>query len=219
MSVWTSPTTLALGGLLLTAAALVLTMDWRLGFLALGAQYGLAALVLSQTADWQVVAAKAIVGALVMVSLILTGRAANYGRRRAPASADDEPDRPARFNPFPALDIPTNLPFRLIAVVLVTVAVWYAVVEGGYTLPGAPLGVSLAGYLLMGLGLLNLGLTEEPMNAGLGLLTAMTGFDVLYGSIEPARAVVVLIAAMHFAVALSVSYLASLRYAEREVGA
>lgn len=214
MSAWTSLLTWETGGLLLTAAALVLTMDWRLGFLLLGVQYGLAALVLSQTADWQVVAAKGIVGAFVVVSLILTGRAVNYGRRVPSAGHDEEHDWPARFNPWPALDVPTNLPFRLAAVALVTVAVGYTVSEGGYTLSGAAPRVCLASYLLMGLGLLNLGLTEEPMSAGLGLLTAMTGFDVLYGSIEPARAVVVLIAAMHFAVALSVSYLAGLRYGQ-----
>jgi hypothetical protein len=197
-------------GLLVTSAVLVLTNGWRLSIVTLGVQYLLAATVLAQTADGQVVVAKALVGLLIVGSLTVTGRTVNFGRRSA-AEAEALPPRLAALR---ALEFPTNFPFRLIAVLLVAVAVWYMVTEGNYTFPGVPVSISLAGYLLMALGLLNLGLTEEPMNAGMGLLTLMTGFDVIYASVEPSRAVVALVAAMHFGVTLGVSYLAVLRYAE-----
>jgi hypothetical protein len=212
-----SLTTPALIGLLVTAVLLVLTNDWRLSFAALGAQYVLAAVLMAQTVIWQVVAAKAVVGALVVVVLTITGRAASFGRAaNGSRAANSDPTRGAPQSP--SSDFPTNLPFRGVSTMLAAVAVWYLVTEGDYAFPGLPVGVSLAGYLLIGLGLLNLGLTEEPMNAGMGLLTLMTGFDLIYASIEPSRAVVALMAAMHFGVALAVSYLALLRHAGRGAG-
>ena len=54
------------------------------------------------------------------------------------------------------------------------------------------------------------------MNAGLGLLTLLTGFELIYAAVEPSLAVVALLAGVDFAVALAVSYLAFVRYAAPE---
>jgi hypothetical protein len=74
----------------------------------------------------------------------------------------------------------------------------------------------MAGYLLCGLGLLSLGLSEEPLRAGLSLLTLLSGFELLYVAVESSLAIVALLAVVDFAVALAVSYLALVNLSERK---
>jgi hypothetical protein len=199
----------ALLGLLITASILVITNDWRLSLLALATQYLLAALLLAQIVIWQVVGVKIIVGLLVIGIFVITGGQVNFGRS---PDAEDALEAPrARF------EFPTNAPFRLVACAMIIVVAWTVGNHENFTLPGLPLGLNIASYLLLALGLLNLGLTEEPMNAGMGLLTGLTGFEMLYAGVEQSLAVMGLLAAVNFGVALSVSYLAFLRYAAETV--
>jgi hypothetical protein len=55
-------------------------------------------------------------------------------------------------------------------------------------------------------GFLQLGLTSDEFRIGLGLLTLLTGFSMLYLAIEPSLAVVALVALVHLGIALTVSY-------------
>src|SRR6185436_10198066 len=71
----------ALIGLLITASFLVIVNDWRLGFIALAAQYLLAAVLIAQIAVWQVVVVKIIAGLLSVGILYLTGAEVNFGRK------------------------------------------------------------------------------------------------------------------------------------------
>ncbi|MBI4769374.1 MAG: hypothetical protein HY784_02900 [Chloroflexi bacterium] len=199
-------TTPALVGLLITAALLVVTTDWRLGFGALAAQYGLAVVLVAQIVVWQVAAVKVLVGLLVICILVVTGREVNFGRKASPTA-------PEAGGASPRFEFPTNFPFRALAAAMMVVAAWSTASQPDFAWPGLPLGLNIASYLLVALGLLNLGLTEEPMNAGMGLLTLLTGFEMLYAAVEPSLAIVALLAAVDFGVALAVSYLALLRYA------
>jgi len=196
-------TTPALIGLILTASLLVITHDWRLSFVALGVQYALAALLIAQIVIWQVVVVKALVGLLVIGIFILTGRQVNYG----PTSPT-----PLRLRALAQFEFPTGLPFRLLATVMAVVVAWYLASQPELTFPGLSLSLNLASAILITLGLLNLGLTEEPMNAGMGLLTGLMGFEIVYAAVEPSLAIIALLAAVNFGVALAVSYLALLRY-------
>jgi hypothetical protein len=65
---------------------------------------------------------------------------------------------------------------------------------------------SLGGLILMLAGFLQLGLTSNEFRIGLGLLTLLTGFSMLYLAIEPSLAVVALVALVHLGIALTVSY-------------
>ena len=65
---------------------------------------------------------------------------------------------------------------------------------------------SLGGLILMLAGFLHLGLTSNEIRIGLGLLTLLNGFSMLYIAIEPSLAVVALIALVHLGIALTVSY-------------
>jgi hypothetical protein len=200
----------ALVGLLITSAVLTLTTSWGLRFTFLAVQYALLALILAQAVVWQVAAVKALVGLLVVAILTLTGREA----RMALAAGPPPPSSfRARLMALRRIEFQTNLPFRIAALLLAIVTVWYLVTETGYALPGLPLTVNLAGELLVVLGLLSLGLSDEPLNAGIGLLMVLNGFEALYAPIERSLAVMALLAAVNFGAALAISHLALLRYA------
>lgn len=207
----------ALTGVLVIASILTLAVDWRLRFALLIVQYGLAAVIVAQAVSWQVALVKGVVGALVVLILVLTGREVGFARR--PVSAEAEPEDAAprsRLFTLRRIEVQTNLPFRVIAVLLAVVAIWYLVTETGYAVPGVPLGVNLAGDLLIGLGLLGLGLSEEPMDAGIGLLMVLNGFELLYSPVEQSLAMAALLAAVNFGVALAISHLTLLRYAGKD---
>ncbi len=194
--------TSALVAILITASLLVITNDWRLSFAALAVQYLLLAVLIAQIVLWQVAVVKALVGLLVVGIFVLTGWQANFGRR---AHAPTPSYSLIRF------EFPTGLPFRVLAAAMVVVAAWYTASQPEFAFPGLPLALNIAGYALAALGLLALGLTEEPMNAGIGLLTGLMGFELMYAAVEPSLAIVALLAAVNFGVAMAASYLALLR--------
>jgi uncharacterized membrane protein YedE/YeeE len=76
-----------------------------------------------------------------------------------------------------------------------------------HPLPEVPTDVTLACYLLAGLGLLLLGMSESPMQVGIGLLTFMSGFDLFYVALEPSLAVAGLFGAVSFLIALAAAYM------------
>jgi len=59
----------------------------------------------------------------------------------------------------------------------------------------------------MGLGLLHIGISEDPFRVGLGLLTALAGFEIIYAAVEPSLAILALMAAVSIGISIIVSYL------------
>jgi len=95
--------------------------------------------------------------------------------------------------------------FCLLAGILVSVAAYTAALR--IPLPEVPTDITLACYLLAGLGMLLLGLSESPIQVGLGLLTFLSGFDLFYVALEPSLAVAGLLGAVSFLIALATAYL------------
>jgi hypothetical protein len=160
--------------------------------------------MMTQLALPEVALAKLVSGMLVVGILALTGWQANFNR----APAGGPPDRARQ-----ATGVPTSAAFRVMAALMVGVAGLYLASQPDFTLPGlegAP-ALNTASFVLMAMGLLNLGLTEEPLSAGMGLLTLLIGFELFYLAVEPSLAIVALLAAVEFAVALAVSYLVLLQ--------
>ncbi len=202
----------ALIAMLLAGGVLVIVTDWRLSYAALFVEYLGAAILVTQLVLLEVALVKLLVGVLVVTLLIITGWQAGFGKGLVPAGDAFPPRRRLGF------EVRTGLPFRLLAVLMVSVAAIYVAGQAKFVLPGldnAP-AINMACYVMLGLGLLNLGLTEEPMNAGMGLLTTLIGFEMLYAAVEPSLAVVALLAGVHFAIGLAVSYLALLHHAADE---
>jgi len=202
----------ALFAMLIAGGLLVVVTDWRLSFAALFVEYLGAAILITQLVLLEVALVKLLVGVLVVTLLIITGWQAGFGQGLVPAGDAFPPRRRLGF------EVRTGLPFRFLAVLMVSVAVIYVAGQPQLMLPGldhAP-ALNTASYVMLGLGLLNLGLTEEPMNAGMGLLTTLIGFEMFYAAVEPSLAVVALLAGVHFAIGLAVSYLALLHHTAEE---
>lgn len=205
---------LGLLGLLVSASLLVIANSWRLKLAALAVQYVCVAALLTQIVIWQVVLVRLIVGAGIVGILTLTSRELT-GRYPWPQGAPPAAPLPA-LSAFWKSEFTSDFPFRVVVVALAIVVAGSLAGLPNAVLQGLTPGVKMAGYLLCGLSLLSLGLSEEPLRAGLSLLTLLSGFELLYVVVEPSLAILALLAAVDFGVALAVSYLAFLTPVERK---
>jgi hypothetical protein len=69
------------------------------------------------------------------------------------------------------------------------------------------LSTSWGSMLLMGMGLLYLGITAQPLRIVTGLLTLLAGFEILYAAVENAALVAALLAVVNLGLALAGAYL------------
>lgn len=185
---------LAIVGLFLTGGIIVVVRDWRISLLALLGQYLLAGLVLSGMVLPEVALIKVLIGALTCPMLYLAARQAGWG------AGQNGPAGSRQREVFPA-----GPAFRLLAVTLMGLLAM--ALSQSYPSPVIPPGVGLASYWLMLIGLLILILTEHPLKAGQGLLTAIIGFELLYTPIERSLAMVWLLAVVNLLLALAIAYL------------
>jgi hypothetical protein len=104
--------------------------------------------------------------------------------------------------------LPSGMVFRVIAVLLVVATAWGLSERGWVSLPQSMNRAAILGSMvLLSLGLLHLGVSEDPFRVGLGLITALAGFEILYAAIEPSLAMLALLAAVHIGISIIVSYL------------
>lgn len=174
----------------LTASLLVTLDERRTSLLILAAQYVFCAWLVAQSLPVTIATVKLVAGFMACGALAVTIRA----RRWSHPEHDRTP-------------LPTGHGFRWAAVLLV-VAVAFGIGRGEWQLVpdlGSPNRLGTA--LLFLLGLLQIGITEDPLRAGIGLLTAVSGFEVLYSALEPSLAVTALLASVHLGIAIVVSYL------------
>lgn len=97
--------------------------------------------------------------------------------------------------------------FRILAAGLVGMVISSTAPRVVDWIPGVQMEQVWGGLVLIGIGLLQLGLTAQPLRVVLGLLTVMSGFEILYASIESATLVVGLLAGVNLALALIGAYL------------
>jgi hypothetical protein len=112
----------------------------------------------------------------------------------------------------------TNLPFRIIALLLVTVASVSVARSNLFAQFDIRFEVSVGASFLIASSLLNLGLATDQLRIGIGLLTLVSGAELIYGFIEPALALVALLAMVHLGIVLVFSYIISIqiRYVKSE---
>lgn len=97
--------------------------------------------------------------------------------------------------------------FRVFASALVVLAVTSAAGSVVTMLPNSTLPLSWGALVLIGLGLLHLGMTLQPLRVILGLLTTLLGFQILYSVIENSLLVAGLLAVVTLGLALTGCYL------------
>ncbi|MBC7249435.1 MAG: hypothetical protein H5T62_04055 [Anaerolineae bacterium] len=187
----------AVAGLALTASLIVVSGDWRLSLLALLVQYVLAGLLSTRLLPLQLAQIKIYVGLLTCPMLYWAARRVVWMRKRH--HRPEDPPLP----PWPALTM--GLPFRVLGMVLIGLAVY--ALGPTYPLPQVPGEIGLACYWLGLAGLLGLILTDEPFQAGLALLTFLTGFELFYAGLESSLLATGLLAIGHLLLVLIVAYL------------
>jgi hypothetical protein len=105
--------------------------------------------------------------------------------------------------------------FRIFAASLVLLAVSAAMPSLITLLPNGGAPVIWGALALISLGLLHLGMTLHPLRVILGLFTVLTGFEVLFSTIENSILVAGLLAVVVLGLALIGSYLLILKNLEK----
>jgi hypothetical protein len=193
--------TLSVGGAVATGITLVAARKWRLKVLALAIQYLVVVLLLTRTIRVELAAVKGLTGWLICAVFYVTER--RVGRSEAPISPSSTRSGTRWYRGF----LSAKGWFHLVAALLVSTVAYGAALH--LPLSELPAETTLACYLLAGLGLLLVGLNDNPFDVGLGLLTTLTGVDLVYVSLEPSLAVAGLVGAVGFLVALATAYLRS----------
>jgi hypothetical protein len=114
--------------------------------------------------------------------------------------------------PLPPLPWPiqtTNWQFRLLAILLLSLVLYG--VSLSLPLPGIAVDVAPASLWLALIGLFILVLTSEPLPAGMGLLTMVSGFGLYYDVTSPGLASIGVLATIDLTMGLAISYLVTVR--------
>ena len=186
-------------GVLATSLLLIVGRDWRWSLLILSVQYVLAGWLLTGVLEPQVAVLKILVGVMICLVLYLTARQVQWNSSSS--------DREQRSNPRARL-VSSGLIFRLLVSLVAAVAI-YQLYRRGINLPllEMPSHIVLATISLAAMGLLALGLTEEPLRAGIGLLTVITGFELFYHSLEQGLTVIAFLVGIDFLIGIVTAYL------------
>ena len=170
-----------------TATALVVVErpGIQIGILAI--QYASVAWFTSLAIPPQVAAVKLVAGLIVSGILALTAA----GSRPAAESATGIAGRA----------------FRLIAAILIMAAAIGIGQTNWMRAPDIQPEAIMAAAILMSMGLLQLGLFRSALRVSIGIITLLSGFEIAYSVIEPALAILALLASVHIGLAIVVSYL------------
>ena len=180
---------IAVGVMVITSAGLLFVRDWRWNIVLLSVQYlGMFVLMLQH---WPVGMASVKVVAGWMSAAIL-----GMTRSGLPdQTADDENmwPRGRLFHLFAAATV-------VLIVAVVTPSVDTIMADAGFP-------VTNGGLLLIGMGLLHLGITARILRVAIGLMTVLSGFEIIYATVEGSILVAALLAVINLGLALVGSYL------------
>ncbi len=97
--------------------------------------------------------------------------------------------------------------FKTIAALMIVLAVFTLAPAISEWIPGVQFVDVLGALILLGLGLLHLGLTALPFRVIPALLTVLSGFEIIYASVEVSALVAGLLAGVTLGLALTGAYL------------
>lgn len=178
------------GGTAVTGGLLVLFDDRRILVATMATQYLLVATLISSILTPQIAGAKLLVGLIASGILLLYIRSMGWGAA----------------GKFPS-NIPFSRIFRFVSVFLVLLIAIGLSENRWIVVEGLRSEIILSTTFLICFSLLHLGLCEEPIRVGIGLLTLLSGFEITYSLIEPSLAVIGLLASVHVGIALVTGYL------------
>lgn len=191
-----------------TAVILLFIQDWRWSLAALIVQYLIAAILFAWTLEPGMAGIKLIVGLFTSLILFLTSRQVSWGQNSVDITESvSRSGRPVTIGP---LTLPADMLLRpAMALMVGAVALLILPRSADAPMPGT---YALAAYALVVLGLITLGVHLRPFKAGLGLLTFLTGFDLLYSALAFSDTLLIFFTIAHLATALAITYLTQRRY-------
>jgi hypothetical protein len=212
-------------GLFITAGIILVSRDWRTLILALLAQYILTGLILSRLVRPDIAVLKMMIGAFICPVLFLSARQVSTSFSLFSPLTDKGQGFSHWWQNFSFMSFlwgrdrrrspaATGFIFRVLVVVLMIIVA--TTLSRTFALPDLSRNVTTAIYWLILAGLVTLILTEEPMRAGHGLFTALTGFDLLYTTLERSLLMTGLWGAVNLLIALAIGYLTIIRGAGPE---
>jgi hypothetical protein len=176
---------------LLGVAALILLLshNWRLSISALGVLYVGVFMLIAASWPLEMAVVKLVTG---WISASVLG----LGLVNSPKAWE----RPTRY-------WPSEIVFRVSAAGLFGLAAISLTPAVQAWLVTATNFQVMGGLILIGLGVLHLGLTAQPLRTILGLLTILAGFEILYATIETSVLVAGFLAVTNMGIALAGAYL------------
>lgn len=201
----------SVAGILVTANILVISREWRLNVFALIAQYFFVVMLMTRLIRLEVAAIKGLIGWMICMIFYLTERRGADLARAARPNIEAQPEAPPERR-WRRWTTTSRTVFYLLAGILVSVVAYMATLRFPLPTEVIPPDISLACYLMVGLGLLAIGLSETPLRLGIGLLTFLAGFDLFYVAVEPSLVVVGLVGAVNLLIALAASFLRAAQF-------
>jgi hypothetical protein len=176
--------------ILLTAVLLLIVQDWRLILAALGMQYVGVFLLTALSWPIEIAVVKLVTG--WMAAAVLGVALIN--------------------NPIPEIHREDEFPrsgivFRIFTAALVGLVAYSAAGKLVVMIPEITTAQAFGGLILILMGLLQLGLTNRPLRVIVGLMTVLSGFEVLYAALVQAALVTGLLAAVNLGLAMVGAYL------------
>ena len=180
---------IAIIGVCLTSMFILVTRDWRYSIGVLAVQYiGVFILV---NASWPIEMA-----VVKMVAGWMAGAILGIAMSSIPDALREYENR-----------IALGPGFRVISGIILALTITSLVLHSGswFSLISTP--ILWGSFILIGLGILQVSLTSHPFRVIIGLLTSLSGFEIIYAAIETSSLVTGLLAVVNLGIALVGSYM------------
>ena len=173
-----------------TSVGILLARDWRWLIIFLSAQYfGMLILTLQH---WPLAMASVKVVAGWMSAAIL-------GMTRSGLPRIDRPEQQP--------NLPRGRLFRLFAAGMVILIVATVTPRVNTVMADAGFAVTSGSLILIGMGLLHLGVTNQVLRVIVGLMTVLSGFEIIYATVEGSILVAAMLAVINLGLAFVGSYM------------
>ncbi len=173
----------------LTSTFILVAKDWRYCILSLTVQYVGVFILVSASWPLEMSIAKMVAG---WMSGAILGMA-----MASSASTWQEAGQSVKF----------GLVFRVLAAVIVVLTIASLVISSESWLSMINSSLRWGSFILVGFGMLQLSLTSHPLRVIIGLLTALSGFEIIYAAVETSTLVTGLMAGVNLGLALVGAYL------------
>jgi hypothetical protein len=172
--------------LFVTGTLLLLVRDWRASIGLLGIQYLAMFLVVMMMWPFSVALIKLMVGWMVAAVLSTSGAAqVDFSEEQL---------------------MPMGRIFRITLAVLLLIVALSVAPQLNELIPEINIWVMRCGLLSLSLGLAHVGISTRPFRIILGLLTVLTGFEIMYAAVEVSFLVIGLLAGVNLTLSLAGVY-------------